>query len=93
MSCANRSIDYQVTFEPLDNVRSLRVTRRITDEGLTQPVVANSVYDKTSDVAQWNLYSGARDNSIVADVPRGNFAVRLITREGRRTTIAKPGAP
>jgi hypothetical protein len=71
----DRSIDYQVTFEPIDNGRSLRVTRRIIDEGLTQPIVAKSVYDKTSDVAQWNLYSGARDNSIVADVPRGKFAV------------------
>jgi hypothetical protein len=28
---------------PIDNGRSLRVTRRITDEGLKQPIVANSV--------------------------------------------------
>jgi hypothetical protein len=67
--------DFQVTFNPIDSGRSLRVTRRITDEGLTQPIVANSVYDKTSDVAQWNLYSVARDNPIVADVPGGNFVV------------------
>ena len=58
-----------------DNGRRLRVTRRITDEGLTQQVVANSVYDKTSDVAQLNIYSGARDNSIAADVSGGNFVV------------------
>ena len=75
ISEGDRASDFQVTFEPIDNGRSLRVTRRITDEGLTQPIVANSVYDKTSDVAQLNLYSGASDNSIVADVPRGNFAV------------------
>jgi YMGG-like Gly-zipper len=67
--------NFQVTFNPIDSGRSLRVTRRITDEGLTQPIVANSVYDKTSDVAQWNLYSVARDNPIVADVPGGNFVV------------------
>ena len=56
----DRSIDYQVIFEPIDNGRSLRVTRRITDEGLKQQVVANSVYDKTSDVAQLDIYSGVR---------------------------------
>ena len=75
ISEGDRASDFQVTFNPIDNGRSLRVTRRITDEGLTQPIVANSVYDKTSDVAQWNLYSVARDNPIVADVPGGNFVV------------------
>ena len=75
ISEGDRASDFRGAFEPIDNGRSLRVTRRITDEGLTQPVVANSVYDKTSDVEQWNLYSGARDNSIVADIPGGNFVV------------------
>jgi YMGG-like Gly-zipper len=75
ISEGDRASDFRVTFEPIDNGRSLRVTRRINDEGLTRLVVAKSVYDKTSDVAQWNLYSGARDNPIVADVPGGNFAV------------------
>ena len=32
----DRAVDYQVTFEPIDNGRSLRVTRRITDEDLRQ---------------------------------------------------------
>ncbi len=71
----DRASDFQVSFEPLDNGRSLRVTRRISDEALTQPVVANSVYAKTSDTAQLNLYSDARDNPVVANVPRGNFVV------------------
>ncbi len=76
----DRASDFQVTFEPLNNGRSLRVTRRISDEALTQPVVANSVYEKTSDTAQLDLYSdapysGTRDNPVVADVPRGDFVV------------------
>jgi hypothetical protein len=50
----DRSLDYQVTFESLDNGRSLSVTRRITDENLRQPVSARSVYDKTSDTPQWD---------------------------------------
>ncbi len=69
----DRSIDYQVTFEPIGNGRSLRVTRRISDEGLSQPVVAKSVYDRTADTAQLDIYFG--NNPVVADVPRGNFAV------------------
>ncbi len=71
----DRSIDYQVTFEPIDNGRGIRVTRRITDEGLRQPVVANSVYDKTSDVAQLDIYSGVRGNYPPADASRGSFLV------------------
>ena len=73
----DRSIDYQVTFEPIDNGRSMRVTRRITDEGLKQSVVANSVYDKTSDVAQFDTYRGVRNNYPIASsgVSRGNFVV------------------
>jgi uncharacterized protein YcfJ len=51
----DRSIDYQVTFEVINNGRSLRVTRSITDEELPQPVVARSVYDRTRDIAQWEL--------------------------------------
>jgi len=71
----DRSVDYQVTFEPIGNGRSLRVTRRITDEGLRQAVVARSVYDKISDAPQLDIYSGVRDNYPRAGAPRGNFVV------------------
>lgn len=67
----DRSVDYQVTFEPIDNGRSLRVTRRITDEGLRQAVVAKSVYDKISDTPQLDVYSGVRENYPAS----GNFIV------------------
>jgi YMGG-like Gly-zipper len=69
----DRSVDYQVTFEPIDNGRSLRVTRRITDEGLRQPVVARSVYDKTSDNPQLNVYPRGRDSA--PRTSRGNLFV------------------
>jgi hypothetical protein len=71
----DRSIDYQVTFEPIDSGRRLRVTRRITDEGLRQAVVAKSVYDKTSDTAELDRSARFRGNSRAADTPRGNFLV------------------
>ena len=51
----DRCIDYQVTFEVINNGRSLRVTRSIADEELARPVVARSVYDRIRDIAQWDL--------------------------------------
>ena len=50
----DRAIDYQVTFEVIDYGRSLRVTRSITDEESSQPVVARSVYDRIHDFAEWD---------------------------------------
>jgi YMGG-like Gly-zipper len=82
-TAGDRSIDYQVTFEPIDNGRGLRVTRRITDEGLRQPVVASSVYDKISDNPQLNVYSGGRDSAArtargTAFIPDGTQLVAVL---------------
>src|SRR6185295_13888749 len=72
----DRAVDYQVPFEPMDNGRSLRVTRSITHEDLRQAVVARSVYDKTSDEARFDAYRGGRDDiRSSAGTPRGNFIV------------------
>jgi hypothetical protein len=59
-SSGDRSMDYQLTFEPINGGRSLRVTRRVSDAGLSQPVVARSVYDRVSTEARLDMYS---DNS------------------------------
>jgi hypothetical protein len=74
-SAGDRSRDFQVTLEPIGNGQGLRVTRRITDEGLRQPVVVNSVYDKTSNEAQWNLYSDVPDYPTIAGAHGGSFVV------------------
>jgi hypothetical protein len=50
--------DYSVTFESLDDGRTLEVTRRLYDDTLRTPVVVRSVYHRTSDVADWNVYTG-----------------------------------
>lgn len=87
----DRAADYQITFEPFDNGRSLRITRRITAEDLAQPIVGRSVYNRTSATAQMDVYadvrdtarprdnrgdSRARDNSTVNDfVPSGTTVV------------------
>jgi hypothetical protein len=70
----DRSVDYHVTFESMDTGRSLRVTRRITHEDLRQPVVAKSVYAKTSDAPQFDV-SRSRDNHAAADSSTGRFVV------------------
>ena len=57
-STGDRGNDFSVTFEPIEAGRRLRVTRRITDLNLNTPVTVVSVYDKTSDVAQLDIYNG-----------------------------------
>ena len=46
---------FNVTFEPIDDGRRLRVTRRIYAEQLNQPVVIQSIYNKISEVAEWSI--------------------------------------
>ena len=47
--------DFSVTFDPFDNGQRLRVTRRIHSAQLNQPLVIQSIYDKSSNVAQWDI--------------------------------------
>ena len=48
------------TFTPLDNGRSLRVTRRISSKELVEPVVIQTVYEKTNDLAKWDIFDDAQ---------------------------------
>ena len=52
--------NFSVEFETLDNGKRLRVVRRISAEGLDQPLVIRTVYNKISDVARWELYGEAQ---------------------------------
>ncbi len=54
----SRGSDFTVTFDPLENGRSLQMTRTIDDEGLRQPVTVRSVYRRLSDEARWNIDLG-----------------------------------
>jgi hypothetical protein len=75
----DRGNDFEVTFEPIDNGQRLRVTRRVTVEGLYQPVVVQSVYERTSDVAQLDIYNGSgpvySGNYPTTGAPSGSFIV------------------
>jgi hypothetical protein len=74
-STGSQGSDYHVTFDPIENGQRLRVTRRIYAERLTGPIVVSSVYEKTSDIAQLNLYSGAGDTTSNGRRFRGPFIV------------------
>jgi ketosteroid isomerase-like protein len=61
VSVSGQSEDkFNVTFEPLEDGRALRVTRRLSSEQLTQPVLIRSVYEKISGVPQWDIYDAPR---------------------------------
>ena len=58
-SAGNRETDFTVTFDPIEGGRRLRVTRQIWNASLgANPLTVANVYDRTSDVAEWNVYNG-----------------------------------
>jgi hypothetical protein len=48
--------EFSVNFDAVEGGRRLRVTRRIYEQGLTQPVVVQSLYDRVSTVARFSIY-------------------------------------
>ena len=50
--------DYTITFTSTGNGNSLKVTRRVTTEYLSQTVFAESVYSKTDEIAKLGIDSG-----------------------------------
>lgn len=76
--------DFSVTFEPLDNGRSLRVTRRLYNDALREPVVVRSLYRRTSDTADWNVYADRGGRARAANDGRG----RTLTVPSGTTFVA-----
>lgn len=74
-STGYRDTDFNVTFESIDNGSRLRVRREISADRLNQPIVVNSVYERTSDTAQWNIFNGAQP-TIGSGASSGEFVVR-----------------
>jgi hypothetical protein len=78
----DRAVSYQVSFEPLDAGRRVRVTRRITDDGLRQTAVARSVYDRVSTDPRLDMYGaspvdrGQRNNGGFGSNSNGGFGSR-----------------
>ena len=79
-STGDRGNDYNVTFSPIEGGRRLSVTRRVITDDLPRPVVVQSIYDRVSDVAQFNIYNGpdySRNDQSYPDTGRasGSFVI------------------
>jgi hypothetical protein len=87
--------DFNVTFDATENDNSLRVRRQIYSDRLTQPVVVDSVYNRTSDVAEWSINNDSRPVNISAT--SGDFIVRdgeslvAVLNNDLTTKNSKPG--
>ena len=57
-STGDRDSDFNVTFDPINNGRRLQVTRRITMGDMREPIIVRSVYDRTADVARFDIFRG-----------------------------------
>lgn len=71
--------DSNVTFDASGDDHSLRVRRQVYSDRLTQPVVVDSVYERTADVAQWNVYN--RSLPVLGGTLSGS--AELFLREGQ----------
>ena len=57
-STGDRDSEFNVTFDPIDYGRRLRVTRRVIVTGLSNSVIVQSTYDKTDEVARFDINTG-----------------------------------
>jgi hypothetical protein len=71
-----RENDFTVTFDPTSDGRELLVTRTLYSDRLTQPVTVKTYYDRTSDVAELNIYDTNREGgTVTGEVATGTFVV------------------
>jgi hypothetical protein len=75
-STGDTGSQFNVTFDPIDNGRGLSVTRRVYVQGLSQPVVVRSIYEKTSDVARFDINNGPQTYPYPGNTTgTGDFAI------------------
>jgi len=74
-STGTRDTDFTVTFDPIENGRRLRVTRRISDINLSTPVVVQSTYEKISEAARFDIYTGTGNYPTTTGAASGDFVV------------------
>jgi hypothetical protein len=84
--------DYTVTIEPTENGNTLRVTRRLYNNNLNQPVSVQSVYRRTAEQPRWDVYNPEMNDFAMADGTR--IVARLeqalssrTSREGDQFTL------
>jgi len=57
----DRADDFTVTFDSVDGGRRLLVTRSLYSDRISQPVTVRTYYDRSSDIAQLDLYNTNRE--------------------------------
>ncbi|HET6852094.1 MAG TPA: YMGG-like glycine zipper-containing protein [Pyrinomonadaceae bacterium] len=73
-----RANDFTVTFDPSNDGRELLVTRTLYSDRFNQPITLRTYYDRTSDVAELNIYDTNRETSVTGnttDVATGTFVI------------------
>jgi hypothetical protein len=96
----DRDQDFTVTFDPTDNGRRLIVNRRLYSPQLSQQVLVESYYNRTTDVAQLDINTTSPTSTGVTAsgdfvIPNGTQVVAVLnsdlstqnTREGDRFTM------
>jgi hypothetical protein len=97
-STGDTGSQFNVTFDPIDNGRGLSVTRRVYVQGLSRPVVVQSVYQKTSDVARFDINTGPQSSPYPGNTsPNGDFVINNgetvigVLEKGISTQTAREG--
>ncbi len=95
-SSGDRQTDFNVSFDPIDNGRRLSVTRRVYVQGLQRPVVVQSTYDRTADIARFDIQTGSDSLGTTGGtsgdfiVPNGE-TILAVLNEGLSTRNARDG--
>jgi len=95
-SSGDRQTDFNVTFDPIDNGRRLSVTRRVYVQGLDRPVVVQSTYNRTAELARFDIQTGSDSSSTTGGtssdfiVPNGETIVAVLN-DGLSTRTARDG--
>ena len=91
--------EFSVNFDAVEGGRRLRVTRRIYEQGLAQPVVVQSIYERVSPVARFSIY-GEPVPAVVAETARSerqptrrNFPAPRPTQQQQPPVIRQPEPP
>lgn len=84
--------NFSVVFESIDDGKRLRVVRRIAADGLNQPLVIQTLYNKISDVARWELYGEARATTASGTSNSSAASSSAATSPNPSAVTAKPSS-
>jgi hypothetical protein len=85
-----RANDFTVTFDPASAGGEMLVTRTLYSDRFDQPITVRTYYDRTSDVAQLNIYDTNREASVAGSsttvagdfvIPNGTQIVAVLNND------------